>query len=142
MNRVILDRRIAPPVGLPSAAETLDLLGQSGNLPFDRFGAGGVPGLASSATGSKRRVQPFDHVRGFFRSVPPRLPTHHCMSTLYFGNRSIAAVRQLIMPALVLVRNAGRISGDALFADHALGSSAGRAAAWKSLRGQPARISS
>src|SRR5258705_2288334 len=56
-------------------------------------------------------------------------------STLDIGNWSIVAIRQLVVPAavLVLVRNACRISGDALFRVGALGSSAGRVVAHERL---------
>jgi hypothetical protein len=60
-------------------------------------------------------------------------------SILDFGNWSIAAVRQLMVPAavLVLVRDAGRLSWDALFRGGAFSGSAGRSVAWKSLRDNP-----
>jgi hypothetical protein len=56
-------------------------------------------------------------------------------STLDFGNWPIVTVRQLVVPAavLVLIRNSGRISWDALFRGGVLGSSAGRVVARKSL---------
>ena len=49
------------------------------------------------------------------------------------------AIRQLVVPAavLVLVRDAGRISWDALLCRGVLGSSAGRIVAWRSLRDDP-----
>src|SRR5260370_42016486 len=60
-------------------------------------------------------------------------------STLDIGNWSIVAIRQLVVPAAVpvLVRNACRISGDALFRGGALGSSAGRVVARERPRNHP-----